>query len=64
MLDTAEIVALVAASVLIVGGLTVVVWRDLATNWERIGRARHLVEALIPAAGAALLLGAVWSWAT
>ena len=64
VIETAQIIVLVIATVLVVVGLIAVVWKDLSMQQERVGPARRIAEAVIPIIGAAVLLGAVWAWAT
>ncbi|GMQ86561.1 MAG: hypothetical protein BMS9Abin07_2144 [Acidimicrobiia bacterium] len=62
MTDSAQLVALIAATGLIAVAMAAVVWRDLAGAHLPVGRVRSIVEALVPAVGVAILLGAVWRW--
>jgi len=62
--DSAQLVALIAATGLIVAAMAAVVWRDLTGAQRLVGRPRSIVEALVPAVGVAILLGAVWMWAS
>ena len=57
-----ESVTLIVASVLVVGGMVVIVARELGTHPERrlVGRARDAVEVLLPLIGAVVLVIAVW----
>ena len=64
MTDSAQLVALIAATGLIAAAMGAVVWRDLTGGQRLVGRPRSIVEALIPAVGVAILLGAVWIWAS
>jgi len=62
--DSAQLVALIIATGLIVAAMGAVVWRDLTSAQRLVGRPRSIVEALLPAVGVAILLGAVWIWAS
>jgi hypothetical protein len=64
VIETPELVALIVATGLIVAGMAAVAWNDLGTPQEPVGAARRVVEAVVPAAGVIILLGAVWVWAT
>lgn len=61
-MDTLDLVAVIAGSVLLLGGLGAVVARELWSHPERrlVGRARDTVEVLLPLLGAIVLVAAVW----
>lgn len=63
MIDAFEFVVLSVGSSLLVGGLIVIVARELGTHPERrlVGRGRDILEVLLPLAGAAALVVAVWA---
>jgi len=60
--ESAQLVALITATGLIAVAMGAVVWRDLTRVQRLVGRPRSIVEALVPAVGVAILLGAVWIW--
>ena len=61
-MSSVDLVAVVVGSVLLLGGMGVVVVRELFTHPERrlVGPVRDVVEVLLPLAGAAVLVAAVW----
>ena len=62
MTESAELVVLIIATGLIAVAMGAVLWRDLTRVQQLVGRPRSIVEALVPAVGVAILLGAVWIW--
>jgi hypothetical protein len=58
-----QIITLVVGSVLVVGGLAVIVARETTSEpWRSIEpRSRQMIEVLLPVLGVALLLGALWA---
>lgn len=61
-MGTVRLIVLVAASVLVVVGVLVIMARELATREERrvVSSGRDLVEVVVPAVGALLLVVLVW----
>lgn len=61
-MDTARLVVLLAASVLVVVGVVAIVARELATKSERrvASPGRDLFEVMGPAVGAIALVALVW----
>ena len=61
-MSSVDLVAVVVGSVLLLGGMGVVVVRELVTHPERrlVGPVRDVVEVLLPLAGAAVHVAAVW----
>lgn len=60
-MDTLEIALLVTATVVVFGGMGVIVYRELASPKRRlVSRGRDLVEVLLPMAGVVVLVTAVW----
>jgi hypothetical protein len=57
------VVALVFGTLLIIGGMGVVVWRELATHPERrlVGRFRDVIEVLLPVVGIVILVVITWA---
>lgn len=57
------IIVLLFGSLLILGGIAVVAWRELATHPERrqVGRVRNVVEVLLPVIGIVVLVWAAWA---
>jgi hypothetical protein len=57
------VVALVFGTLLIVGGMGVVVWRELVTHPERrlVGRPRDVIEVLLPVVGVVVLVAITWA---
>ncbi|MEA2058317.1 MAG: hypothetical protein U9O63_06325 [Actinomycetota bacterium] len=57
------VVALVFGTLLIVGGMGVVAWRELATHPERrlVGRLRDVIEVLLPVIGIVILVAITWA---
>lgn len=62
-MDSLDIAVLVFASLLIVGGMGVVAWRELATHPERrkVGRVRDVIEVLLPVVGIVVLVAFTWA---
>lgn len=62
-MDSLEIVVLLFGSILIVGGMGVVAWRELATHPERrkVGKARDVIEVLLPVIGIVVLVAVTWA---
>lgn len=62
-MDPLEMVVLLVASFLVVGGMGVVAWRELATHPERrkVGRVRDVVEVLLPVVGVVVLVAVTWA---
>jgi hypothetical protein len=57
------VAALVFGTLLIVGGMGVVAWRELATNPERrlVGPLRNVLEVLLPVVGIVILVAITWA---
>ena len=57
------VAALVFGTLLIVGGMGVVAWRELATHPERrrVGRLRNILEVLLPVVGVVILVAITWA---
>jgi hypothetical protein len=62
--EAVQVVAIVVATVLMIGGLLAVVVRDVAASTDSVGGLRRFIEAVVPGIGAAVLLGSVWIWVT
>lgn len=62
-MEPLEVIALLAGSVMIVGGLAVIARREIAAEpWRSLKpRLRQIVEVLVPVVGAAVLLAALWA---
>jgi len=62
-MSASELVVLAVGSVLVVGGLAVIVSRETTSEpWRDLEpRTRHLIEVFLPVLGAALLLGVLWA---
>lgn len=56
-------IVLIFATVVVVLGMTAVMWRELTSQSQRRvpSRGRDVVEVLLPVVGAALLVAWVWS---
>lgn len=57
------IIVLLFGSLLILGGIGVVAWRELGTHPERrkVGRVRNVVEVLLPVVGILVLVAVTWA---
>lgn len=57
------VAALVFGTLLIVGGMGVVAWRELATHPERrlVGHLRNVLEVLLPVVGIVILVAITWA---
>ena len=57
------VAALVFGTLLIVGGMGMVAWRELATHPERrlVGRLRNALEVLLPVVGIVILVAITWA---
>ena len=57
------VAALVFGTLLIVGGMGMVAWRELATHPERrlVGRLRNVLEVLLPVVGIVILVAITWA---
>lgn len=62
-MDSLAIVVLLFGSLLVLGGIGVVAWRELVTHPERrkVGRVRDVVEVLLPVVGIVLLVAFTWA---
>jgi hypothetical protein len=62
-MNSVDLVFVVVGSVLLLGGLGVIVARELFTHPERrlVGPVRNVVEVVLPLAGAIMLVVAVWT---
>jgi hypothetical protein len=61
-MSTLDTVVLLVGSVLVIGGLVVIVARELGTHPERrlVGPVRDFLEVLVPLVGAIVLVVSVW----